>query len=494
MTTREDDHEKGALARNALYLLLAQVISTGLAVVLNAALGRSLGPAEFGVLFLATSLAGFAYVVVEWGQSQYVVREIAQDPQKEGILLGTTLAVRAAGALAMAGLTALTGWLLGYDARVCALAALTVGMMLPFFMAQGYALVFRARERMEFDAVASVIDRVLTLAVTLLALSLGAGVFGAVAGVGAGGAAALAASVVLLRRMGVPPLSFTSGHARAMMIGGAAISLTNIESSVQPYIDAIVLSKLSPAESMGWYGAARTFVGTLIAPAIILSVAAYPRLSRAAGDTRQLRSELTLVMRPLLALAVLAAVGSFLFAPQAVALVYGTEGFAPAVIILQLLAPGLLLLFIDNMLAAAVVAIDRPRPLVFAKLVNIAACTALAVVLVPAFEASRGNGGMGLAIASGVSEIIMLAAVIVILPAGSLDPALLLAFGQALAAGGATILLFRVLPHLPLAVGMPVCMAAFAALSMALGLVRPAELKALPQLLRRRAAEIPQVL
>lgn len=476
---------RGALARNAVFLLLAQLASTALAVVLSAGLGRMLGPAEFGIYVLASSMAGFAYVVVEWGQGQYVVRELAQDPAREAALLGTTQAVRLAGAAVMTALTGATGLLLGYDARTSGLAALFVLAMLPFFLAQGNALVFRSRERMEFDAASQVVDRVLTLGFTLALLWLGAGVLGAAGGVGAGGAAALLVTVLMLRRLRVARPTFRRSDARAIVVGGAAIVLTNVESSVQSYIDPIVLSKLGTTESVGWFGAARTFVGTLVAPSIILSVAAYPRLSRAARNTALLREELHVVLRPLIGLGVLAAVGAFLFAPQVVDLVYGDRGFGPAAVILQVLAPGLLLLFLDNLLASAVVAVGRPRPLAIAKLLNIVVCTALAVLLVPWTQARYGNGGVGLAIASGASEVIMLGAALLILPPGSLDPTLLVDLGRALVAGTVALAAFQLVPPLPLLVDVPLCIGLFTGLSLALGLVRVDELRALPQMMRR---------
>jgi O-antigen/teichoic acid export membrane protein len=479
---------EGALARNAFVLLIAQAISTTLAVVLNAALGRALGAAEFGVFILVSSMAGFAYVIAEWGQTQYVVREIAQNPLKEAKLLGTTLAARILAVSILAGVTAGTAWILGYDARTGGLAVLFVAAMLPFFLAQAISLVFRARERMEYDALAAVVDRVFTLAATLLALALGAGLVAAAAGVGVGGAMALGAAILFLRRLGVSRPSVSGSEVPLMLWGGAAIVLTNVEGSVQPYIDTILLSKLTPAESVGLYGAARTFVGTLVAPAIIVSVAAYPRLSRAAFERGLLRRELGLLMRPVLGLAVLCSVGTFLFAQQAVDLVYGSS-FAPAGTILRLLAPGFLLLFVDNMLGAAVVAVGRPQPLAVAMLLKIVACAGLTLVLAPQFQASHHNGGAGLAIASVVSEVVVFVAALLILPAGSLDPALLPDLGRALTAGMGTLMLFGMLPTLPLVAGIPLCVLTFGALSVACGLVQPAELIALPRLLRQPRGE-----
>lgn len=474
-------------ARNASVLLLAQVLSTVMAVALNAALGRTLGPAEYGVFVVTSSMAGFAYVVLEWGQTQYVVREIAQQPQREGVLLGTSAFVRVVGAGVMAVATLATAWLLGYDGRTRWLAVAYVGAMLPYFLAQAASLVFRARERMEYDALSAIVDRAATLTGTVLALAIGIGVAGAAAGVVVGGSAALLVAVIVLRRLGAGRLSLSLPEASAMLTGGFAIMVANVESSTQPYLDAIILSKLTPPEVVGWYGAARTFTGTLVAPAIVLSVAAYPRLARAARDPLRLRQELRAVMRPLFALAALASAGTFLFARQAVNLVYGRRGFAPAAVVLQVLAVSLLLFFADNVLAVAVVAVGRAAPLAVAKLVNIAACAGLALLLVPRFQASRHNGGLGLALATGLAETIMCGAALLILPRGSLDRSLLHDLVRAVAAGAGTLILFAMLPELPLFVGMALCILAFGGLAIAVRLVQPSEIRAVGRAILRRA-------
>ena len=81
-----------AVARNALYLVIGQVSTTALAIVFSAALGRSLGAGDFGLYFLISSFATFAYVVVDWGQQFYIIREVARAPARGGELRSYRLA------------------------------------------------------------------------------------------------------------------------------------------------------------------------------------------------------------------------------------------------------------------------------------------------------------------------------------------------------------------------------------------------------------------
>src|SRR6266545_922566 len=261
---------RGTVARNAAHLVLGQAGTTALAVVLSAALGRSLGAAEFGLYFVFTSMTAFAFVVVEWGQGQYLVREVARRPESAGALLGSALAIRLGGSLAAAAFTAAAAGLLGYDRRGCALATAMVVTLAPAFLAQTYGATFRGRERMEYDALVSVLNKLLTLAFAFGALGL---------------------AVLLARRLGVRARRVTAAASRELVLGGTPIVAMSLAIAAQAYIDAIVLSRLAPPQVLGWYGTAKNILGTLVAPAAILGAAAFPALSRAAHDPSRLRRE-----------------------------------------------------------------------------------------------------------------------------------------------------------------------------------------------------------
>jgi O-antigen/teichoic acid export membrane protein len=100
MTTAKSVPRRGGLVRNVIHLGLGQVATTVLTILLSATLARTLGASEFGLLYLITSIATFAYVVVDWGHGPYIIREAAKNPQRSGELLGSAMAVRRAGSSA----------------------------------------------------------------------------------------------------------------------------------------------------------------------------------------------------------------------------------------------------------------------------------------------------------------------------------------------------------------------------------------------------------
>lgn len=459
------------IARNAFHLVLGQVATTALAIFFSAALGRFLGAADFGVFFLITTTSTFAYVLVEWGQPLFVIRELAKEPPRAGDLIGTALALRVAFAALATVPVALIAWALGYGVRT---TWLSVGMMvalLPISLAQGYGMAFRARDQMGRDALVSVLNKGVTLGITLPALALGMGISGVVLAQGIAGAIALAVALQLYASLRATPLRASRQTARELLVGGAPILAMTAAISVQPYLDAVILSMLAPATAVGWFGAAKTILGTLMAPATIIGAAAYPRLARLSEDAAALRREVSTTLRPLLWLGALAATGTYLFAGAAIDLIYGSAGFGPAATILKAAAPGVFLVFIDTLLGITIYACGRGTGFAIAKVASVIVGTGLNFLLIPVCQDRFGNGGIGVVVGFAISEVVVTGGALFVLRRGTLQATAGLDLLRALAAAGATLLAFYAFPPAPLWVGIPVCVIVFAAASLGLGLM-----------------------
>jgi O-antigen/teichoic acid export membrane protein len=481
---QRDPGGRAVVARNAFNLVMGQVATTALAIVLSAALGRSLGPADFGVYFLVISFSSFAYVVVDWGQIYFVIREVARAPERGGEFLGTALALRTAGGFLVAGPTGLICWALGYDPRTCWLAVAFIGVTLPFFAAQSFTMVFRSRDRMGLEAAVSVVNKAAILALVLPALALGMGLSGVALGTALGGTLALMLAARLYRRVATGPLRPSWATAKEMLVGGSALVTMLVAVAVQPYLDVVILSRLAPPDHVGWFGAAKNIMGTLLAPSVILGAAVYPRLSRAARDLAWFGSEVQATLRPMLWLGALAGVGTFLFADTAISLVYGQRNFGPAGIILKVYGPGLFLIFIDVLFGNALTALNRVNALAFAKVASVVLSTGLDLLLIPIFQ-KTGNAGLGVVISFVVSEIVVFGGALLLMPRGTIGMHVAMDLGRALGSAGVTGLVFHWMTPLPFYVGVPACVAVFAVVSFLFGLLRRSDVQLFQTLLKR---------
>jgi O-antigen/teichoic acid export membrane protein len=474
-----------SLARNAFHLVIGQVSTMILGVLFSAALGRTLGARDFGLYYLLSSFSVFALVVVDWGQQYFGIREVARSPERGGDLLGTGLVLRAIGTLLICAPVGLSAWAFGYDRRTVLFAVAFVALSLPLFLAQNFGIVFRGHDRMGLDATVSVTNRAVGLLLALGALWMGFGLPGVVVTQGLAGLAALLVALHLYRRLSSTPLRYSRATAREILAGGTAIVTMTVAVSVQPYIDAVLLSKLVPKEAVGWYGAARQIMGTLLAPSLILGAAAFPRLSRAAGRTEAFRDELIVAERPMVWLGGLVAVGTWFFADVAIGVVYGKH-FGPAGDILRVFGLGLFLVFIDMLLSGALVALGRATAFSVLKIATVFLCTALEMVLIPYFQRRTGNGGLGAVTAFAGCEILIFGGMLLLLPRG-LAPTILVDCGRALGSAIVAAAALHLLPPMTPWLGIPVCIAVYTLASMGLGLLHRSDLLTITRALGRPA-------
>ena len=481
------------LARNVFNLLMGQISTTALTMVMSAALARTLGPADFGVLYLVTAVSTFAYVFVDWGHGAYMIREIARHPARAGELMGSVLAVRAATAIALGVPAVLVGWLLGYPGRTLLYIAGLMAAWIPVYLGLTFGWAFRGRERMEFDALINVALKLLILLVGVTLLARGAGIAAVILANAASGTVTLIVGWILYRRLDMSRIRFAPSVARELIVGGAPMVTMTIAVALQPYIDANMLSRLSTPTVLGWYSAAMMFASTLIAPAFVLASAAYPRLSIAAGNRDEFRMLLHDALRPLLFVAVLGAVGTFLFADVVIDIVYSAERYGQSATILRAFTPAMVLVFLDMMLGTAILAAGNAVRLAGGKILSIAVIAVLELLLIPYCQAHYGNGAIAVMVSFAVGELVMVAVAVSLLPRGTMHAGIVMDLVRALAAGFGTLLLMRPLAQISPFIAIPASIALFTGFAIAARLIRPADLAAIGRLRKRQAPAAAEV-
>ncbi len=282
-------------------------------------------------------------------------------------------------------------------------------------------MVFRARDQMDLDAWVTVSNKMALVGIALVAFAFDQHLPGVMVAQALSGLLALAFAASLYRRETTDPVRYSPQLAREILAGGGALFAYGAVANVQPYIDLVILSKLGTPEAVGWFGAAKTILGTIITPALILGTASFPRLVRMAADRDMFKKEINVAVRPLLWLGQLASVGTFLFADDAIGIMYGAAKFGPSGTILKVYAPGNVLLFIDVLFVYALASINRATALAMVKLISVLASTILALVVIPIFQQHTGNGGVGVGVAFVTSELVVFGCSSFLFAEGALD-------------------------------------------------------------------------
>lgn len=459
---------RSLVARNMLALVFSQFVTTPVSMVVNAVLARSLGAADFGIIYFANTVLLVAFLFVEWG-SQFLAGEVARRRSEAGKLFGAALLQRIAfAAVVLLLIPRVSGWF-GYDQRVQLVLMLCAGRMAVGTIGTLCSAVFRGFEKLDWHARTAVAANLLEAGVLVPTLLLGGRLQAALIAQLAAACVTTAIQIALLLRLRIGRPQFTARAIPGLLRGGLGFLVLDIVVRLQPYIDATYLSKLARPEAMGWHGAANRIVGVLLFPATTLSFAIYPTISRLWTEDRPAYGALVrLALRAVATVGIFAATGTILFAAIPIAILYGADRFAPAAGNLRVLSLYVVLVYASIVLGIAIAAARRQLVYAVAQSFCLVVSLALDPILIPRFERVAGNGGLGVCTSVVVAEVAMVAAGIAILPRGAVDRSLLVAVGRGLAAAVAMAAVAFALRSLP-AAAVPLSIAAYALVLRALG-------------------------
>lgn len=443
------------LVRNVLHLGVGQVISTCLGFLLTAALGRALEPSDFGLLYLVGTIYGLVAILIDWGQSTYVVRDSARGRADDPHYVGAVLWVRALCNVCGTAIGVLIALALGYDGNTALLVALAVVAGFPVSLAAALGLLFRGRDRMDLDVLVALVAKALAVAATLLTLAFTKSLVALVLVPVIGGVGALVLAAVLRRRLGIGIERPNGGAALAIFRGGAPMVVLGLCMGMQPFVDVAILSLLTGPAVIAWLGASRTLLGIFMAPAAILAGASFPDLARAASSPPDLRRIATASARLVLAAGVSAAAILLVFANLGVAITYGTGKFDQAALLLQVTAPVLPLLFLNFVLGNTVFAVGHGAGVAGAKVFCMSVGAIICWFVIPYCQSRYNNGAIGVILSYNLMEGAMFALLLYLQPKGALDRQILLHLVRAYVVFGAVLLAFLTLPSLSVWLALP---------------------------------------
>src|SRR5919204_3799530 len=342
-----------------LFSQFAAVVATSALAIL---LARHLGPRNWGLFsgFLGLSLG--LSIFVEFGLTQWLLRELARLWVQQGRESVSSRDRRRAGRLVVASLTvnAVLGLVMIVGAgvaaaifRVGASSAVLLVALVAYgaFVAACFGLetVFRARRRLSRVVAATLLEKVLLLLLVLASVRTGSDLFAIGVAYLVAGAGHLAFDLVLIVRSGDLVLSAPSRRAvRHVTRRSLPFVLNRASLNIVPRLDTFILAALSPVAA-GYFALGDRALGPVVIIPVVMSSALFPFLAREPAGSR--------AGWPILAL--LAAAGSVIgamgivLAPRLVPVVFGSE-YSHAIHTVQVMLLAIPFVFAANPLLAHV--------------------------------------------------------------------------------------------------------------------------------------------
>ncbi len=395
------------LARNLSALASGQVVTWTMTLLWTVFVPRALGPGGYGIIVSGLSVSGVLCLVLGLGSPSYLVREIVLDMESAPKLVGTAIVLRLF-LVPIVGTAAVVFAHVahyGHDARVVLYLATAMNVLI--FLAQPMQAGFQAIERMQYIAYIDVINKTAQSLIGIALVAVGFRAIGVAANM-----AVIAGIVVLLNAIWLRRFFKVNLRTNLRWLGrvakhSAVYFTTSVFGMIYFWIDTIMLSLMTHARVVGWYGASTALFQTLMFLPVLVSTAWLPRFVRAFGESNeQLVRTARGPLEFMLVMSVPIAAGVALIAHPLIDTVYGAN-FRHAGDVMFVLAFCVPPIYMNIMLAQVSIAQKRQKlwtwmmigSAIFNPLVNL--------VLIPWSQHRYGNGAIGAGIALVLTELLM---------------------------------------------------------------------------------------
>ncbi|MFW5708915.1 MAG: flippase [Chloroflexota bacterium] len=319
------------VARNVASLLASNLGVTFVGFVISWLMARYLGDELYGKYVFALSVAMLMLSVADLGLQKVATREMAKTPDQSGTLLFTAFVLRSLGYIVMGTVFLTVAPRLSEMEGLQSITILVVVIVTALGLTDVLNSVFIAHERMEFDLLTRVSERVLAVSLVATIIFMGGDLQAIAAVLAVAGAAGVLIAFFNLRRfISVQDLRFSLPTARSLLRNGAPMGLSLLVFAFYSRFDVLLLGMLRSSAEVAWFSIAYTLVLTVSTLATAGSQAFFPVFARLLyQDREQGLSLLKTTLRFGLVTSVVAGGGLFVIAYPLITIVYGAE-YQPA--------------------------------------------------------------------------------------------------------------------------------------------------------------------
>jgi O-antigen/teichoic acid export membrane protein len=278
--------------------ILSLIITSLIGLLVIRILATHLGPYGYGEYIILITLVNITILIVNLGLNTFIYRELALNPTDAGTIIGSNLSLRLAisvpGAFAVIGLG-----LILYGRHYSLTPALYIAALdVPLTMTQDTVTAYYgARVRGEVQATIALIGKILFISsvaiyfgyflVSRQSSSNSAVLFVVMACyVGADASTALASIALVHRRIQIRP----SLHWRVwwnVLSRSARLSIIQLINSIYIYLDGLLLSVISNARQVAYYGLAFNTIALVASLSNVIAATLIPGLTISNPATRQ---------------------------------------------------------------------------------------------------------------------------------------------------------------------------------------------------------------
>jgi O-antigen/teichoic acid export membrane protein len=368
-------------------------------------------------LFLAISVTTIFEILIHFGCQYHVTKEVSLARDQAPQILVNSMVIRVI--LWVLSMIAMLGFVrfAGYPSTTSTLILILGAAKLWEGVAGVARACFQGFERMGPPAVSVVFERVFLMCAGVTALLMGGSAMTIALVMAASTALRTATVMISLRTVldHLPRINWI--NVKSLVRQGMPYFLWSAFAVIYYRVDAVMLSLMTPEAVVGWYGAAYRIFDILMFLPSIYTTALLPVISRLLHkESHDVTSTIKQGVDFMLIAGIPIAVLIFTFAGHIIPFLFGAEEYGPSIILVRLFCIGLVLVYVDFVLGTAIVAANKQHPWSLVALAAIPLNVGLNYWLIPLFQQSHANGGIGAAIATTGTELFIMVSALALLP------------------------------------------------------------------------------
>jgi O-antigen/teichoic acid export membrane protein len=385
--------------KNAFWLTLSKVISKILVAILAILIARYLGAEEFGKFSFVFAFVLLFSVITDFGLITLTIREIARNTSLAKKYIGNIVAIKLILGLVTFGIIVLVFSFLHKTAEIKILVFLAAIWMIVQSFAQFFQSIFRAFEKMEYEALSKIIYSAILFIVAIYGMYLGWGLKGLIQGYVF---AALIGLIVILFLTRIKLTKFKIETDllfwKKLLNEAWPFALFTVFAIIYFQISVIMLSIMDTDKAVGLYSIAFNSVIVFLILADIVAGSVLPTLSKLVNKSnlfkRLIKKLIILLSITGLSLAIIL----FLGASSFIKLIYGIE-FMEAAKAFQIMVWILPLRFMNYIFAVFLIALNLQKKRLNAAIICAVFNVLINLILIPVFSST------GAAISTLLTEI-----------------------------------------------------------------------------------------
>lgn len=328
---------KQTIFKNTFWLATASVINKFLKFVLFVYVARILGATEYGKFTFALAFIGLFTIFADIGLSQIITREFAREKEKEREF-SAILSLKIFLSLGTLILILVGSFFITPDPLIQKVIwILALCILIESFFSTIFAFL-QARQKMEYQSLASMLETLLTVGAGLFILFY----FPSVQNLSY--SYLFAASITLIfiliffhfkiQRLF---LSLNKSIWQRFLSMSWPLALAGVAGVIFNQTDSVMLGYFGQITQTGWYNAAYRVIGVTLIPTGLIATSFFPVLSKYFKESKEkLQKIWDYYMELMIFLAIPLTIGGIVLAPKIIDFIYGQD-YTSAVLAFQIL-------------------------------------------------------------------------------------------------------------------------------------------------------------